>query len=355
VARIVIIGAGFGGIEVARHLRDFDVTLINGSEEFVYYPSIPFYVSGKRAKNRFMFSLDSFAKRREIKFIKETVQKVDVKKKVVHTQKRQFEYDYLVLSTGSVTNYRDIPGLQNNSTALKEQSEALKKKLSEISSGTVIIGGGGMSGVEIAMEIREMMPKNIEVRILDAMHRILSQMPQKLSDKTTKFIEKANISIETNAIITKVSRGRIHMKDKKTLDFELLVWCGGIRPADIMKKTGLTSSPRGHLITNQYLQSIDDASVYGLGDCASIINPSTGKPIPATAHNAMEQGKTVAENIRRSIINFDLEPYVPWDAPMILTLGSKTAVLTYKNWSIQGRPVRWLKDLIEASYIATHR
>ncbi|MFH1649341.1 MAG: FAD-dependent oxidoreductase [Candidatus Woesearchaeota archaeon] len=355
MARIVIIGAGFGGIEVARHLRDFDVTLINRSEKFVYHPSIPFYVSGKRTKKRFVFSLVKFAKKRGINFVKETVTKLDVKKKQVHTKDKKFEYDYLVLSTGSATNYRDIPGLQKNSIALKEQSDTLKKKLGEISSGTIIIGGGGMSGVEIAMEIREAMPEKVEVKILEAMHRILSQMPQKLSDKTTKFLEKANVSIETDAIITKVSKGRTHLKDKKILDFDLLVWCGGIKPAGIMKKTGLTSSPRGHLLTNQYLQSIDDANVYGLGDCASIINPSTGKPIPATAHNAMEQGKTVAENIRRSIINFDLEPYVPWDAPMILTLGSKTAVLTYKNWSIKGMPLRWMKDLIEVSYIATHR
>jgi NADH dehydrogenase FAD-containing subunit len=232
-----------------------------------------------------------------------------------------------------------------------ENAIRLREKLLTMKNGKVIIAGGGITGVEVAVEAREITPKEVSITILEGAHRVLLGLDEKIAKKTERELMKKGISAFTNARIKSYDKKEVLLDNKKKFQCDVLVWCAGITPNTI--DVNITRSPRGHIITNEFLQSLDDEKIYALGDCASTIHDK--KPVAWTAHNAMEQGMFAAENIRRKTIGFEYEPYIPTKLPLVISLGSKQALMAFEKRSTMSPLIRPLKNILEIFYVTTRR
>ncbi len=151
-------------------------------------------------------------------------------------------------------------------------------------------------------------------------------MDNEFSEKIKQRLIDKGVKILLNSKIVKLTDDEIFLENGKTIKTKNFIWTGGIRVSDLLKRGGLKTGPAGRLIVNQYLQAEDNKYVYAIGDSANAINPVTGKPVPAAAQFALQQGRLVAENIYAEIFGKSKKAYYPKVLGEVVSLGKHLAI-----------------------------
>lgn len=381
MTNILILGAGFGGISAALKLekqfnnnRDFKITLIDRNNFHLFTPSLYEVATtygliednfAQYLRGSVAIPIAEILENKKVNFIQAEIKELNLKEKnVVTNGGNRIDFDYLVIGLGGESEFYGIPGVQEYAFNLKsvDDAVALYKKVKETyenykKEGTgrtikLAIIGGGFTGVELAAELGCCVGNIIkELKLSRACTSISlfqgdSVILPALKDKTRKTIERRlgteMVQIQTNSPVTEVGPNFIRIKDRgEPLNFDVVIWAGGIRGSRLLENTGLKLTKKGTIEVNKFLQAknSDDTTnenVFAIGDSATLIDPKTGKPVPAMAYVAYDQGTAAAENIIRDAKKEKLSPYKPFYDAWIAPAGGKWAYFYYKGIGIAG-------------------
>jgi NADH dehydrogenase len=332
--RVLILGAGYGGIFAAAHLckenEHYSVSLIDKNPYLQLVQQIPYIISGSKRQEDITIKISElFANQMtagHLEFIQAAVEGIDLENKTVkvsaHQKEREineYQYDYLIVSLGSDTQYFNIAGAKENSLPFRSVQDALeiKKQLSTLPENSIIIiGGGGPTGVSLAAALSESQPvnsKNIQIKIVEASNNLLPGWDQRLSKTSQKVLSSKGIKILTGRTIKKITSRSVITDSGEEIKSGCTIWTAGakghsIRISPQIQKTGSDTIP-----VDNYFRILGFQSAYAIGDICEYL-PDKGnwgnneknsgvsgpEPLPKLAQLAVRQARFVAENIIRN-------------------------------------------------------
>lgn len=376
---VVIIGAGYGGLRAVERLGkrpDLDVTLIDKNPYHYLQTEAYGYVAGRFDLHDVALDLKNWCHgfNKQVVFMQAFVTFIDTEKRLVRTDKGEVAFDYLIVATGAKTNFFSfITGLEEHSVGVKALPRAFQfraafeellyqkvihPKKSEVKNVNIAIGGAGLSGVEIAAEMADVIQKHVKsigeaageihIYLVDAARTILPGMGEYIIDKTVKRLESLGVTIMTEAFIEKIDEEQIYFKGGSKLAYRFMVFTGGIKA-----NTVSTSSPGEFSRIGQYV--VDDnlqlsPGVYAIGDCIEMKDRG-GRPLPPTAQTAEKSAEYAAASIIRQIEGKRSVPFHARVDGVFVALGGHYAVgEVFGKIRVKGRPAYLLKKLITKSY-----
>lgn len=397
--KIIILGAGFGGIKAAfsicKKLEALDLTekyelvLADKHDYHTYTPTLyEIATTSKNLANQInlkqivTFPLEEIFRDRKITILKNQVQNVDLIEGDIHFEDQtKLKFDYLVFALGSETNYFGIPGLQENSFPLKSFIDAIKIRdavWNKIESGEkelkIIIGGGGSTGVELAGEIKSWLCQleeefrhcSASVTVIEGAQTILPGFNEKVIKRVTHRLKKIGVNLLVGELAAKAEPGKILLKSGRIIDFDILIWTGGVKAVSLMGELPLKKETRGKVEVVGEMECLPQSEdlklygkIYGLGDAICFYNPETNRPIPQVAEAAIEQADIIAHNIIEDIKTSEglsKRPhhlkYTPkMEYSYIIPVGGKYAVAKIGPLVISGFAGWILKGLVEIYYL----
>jgi NADH dehydrogenase len=295
--KLVILGGGYGGLTVAQELLSKDLPLDTilvlidrmpyQGLKTEYYALASGTVSDKEI--RVQFPVDP---RLILKYGEVTA--VDPERKLIlfENDEPPLPYDWLVIGLGCVDKYHQIAGAEQYSNSIQTMS-ATRKTFQIVNDtnpyGQITIVGGGLSGVEMASELRESRP-DLNIRILDRGPSVLSSFPSKVQAYVREWMTEHNIEMRSHVNLCRLEEGLLY-NNQEIIQTDVTIWTAGIQPSPIVQQLQLPQDTQGRLIINEYHQIKEYPEIYVVGDCASLqFSPS--------AQAAQGQGKQIAEVIR---------------------------------------------------------
>jgi NADH:ubiquinone reductase (H+-translocating) len=225
---------------------------------------------------------------------------------------------------------------------------------------TVVVGGGGATGVELAGELAEAMPKVARrlglatdvpaVVLVEAGPTILAGSSPELIDKAAKILADLGVQVRTNAPIAAATEEGFRLKDGQVVEGGVFVWAGGLKAPELVADSELPTGYNGRVKVDQYLRVLDHPDIYVAGDLASVVDPRTGHVLPALAQVALEEGETVARNLEAELRDRPLEVFTFHDKGFVASVGPHRGVADIVGITTGGRMAHLLKDAIEWEY-----
>lgn len=373
--KIVIVGGGAGGLELATKLGDTlgknkkaEITLIDCTKTHVWKPLLHEIAAGSMNPDKHELEYMAQAHWHHFRFRLGRMDRLNRCKKEISIAsyidedgkeiipRRSFQYDTLVISVGSTTNDFDIKGAAEHSIALdtQEQAEVFHQKLhhailkaqtqkKSIQPGQleVVIVGAGATGVELAAELhkatREMTvygidrvnpDRDIKISIIEASSRLLPALPKKLSNSVALELRKLNVHLYLGERVTEVSVKGIKTHTKKIISSGLVVWAAGVKAPDFLKNIdGLETNRINQLMVNSSLQTTKDDSIFAFGDCAACPIDGTDKYVPPRAQAAHQQANLLFKSMKLRVKGKTYLPrYVYKDYGSLVNLGTYSTV-----------------------------
>lgn len=247
-------------------------------------------------------------------------------------------YDLLVISLGCVDKYHGIPGAEQFSCSIQTFSSSRRtyQQVNDVKPyGQVTIVGGGLSGVEVAAELRESRP-DLNIRIMDRGPSVLSAFPGKAQEYVRSWFLEHDVEMRGHCAISRLEEGVLYDRDV-TVDTNVTIWTAGIQPSPIVQAMSGEKDPLGRLVlTSEYALPTDD-SVYVVGDCASL-------PFAPSGQAAEAQGKQVAELIRGRLRGENVRLKQIKLKGILGSLGKKSGFGVMGRATLMGRVPRLLKS-----------
>lgn len=319
--KVVIIGAGHGGVQVATSLREegFEgkITLISDENELPYQkpPLSKGYLNGKQTVENLLFRNALYYADNQIDLVLgETITQINnAEKNVVAQSSSNYDYDYLVLATGARNRQLNTEGaLSNNIVYLRSLSDAKNIKTQLQKSEKVVVIGGGFIGLEVAAAAVELGKK---VTVIEAQERLMNRiLPPVVSDIFLKRHKEDGVDVLLNAKISKIQQNTegvvtgVQLSDNQTIETDLVVVGIGVLPnSELAEAAGLTCE--NGIVVNDRLET-SDPSIFAIGDCANYFNAYAQRKMRVeSVQNAVDQAKVVAKNIVGMPTKFHA---VPW-------------------------------------------
>jgi NADH dehydrogenase len=357
--KVVILGAGFGGLTAARALDSIaDVTLVDRHNFQTFLPLLYQVSTAGLAADHVAYPVRGALRKTKVKFRMGSPISVDHKNKSVKLDSSEvLAFDYLIVALGSATNDFGITGVAENTLGMKTVNEALNIR-SEImrrfedlcrfeddTKFSIAVVGGGPTGVEMAGAIAELKrgpltsdsaeaAKNIDVYLVEAGSRVLPALSPKLSERTKKDLEKLGVKVLTNAAVKEVKPRQIIFADGSKIPSEVTVWAAGVKGEPAMKKLSVPED-NGRIAVDPTLQVTNYPYIFAIGDIAGA-KGNDGRFLPMVAPVAMQQARFVAKQIERLTKNHALQSFKYVDKGSMATIGRHKAVVEVKGIRIGG-------------------
>ncbi|MGA0902316.1 MAG: NAD(P)/FAD-dependent oxidoreductase [Candidatus Nanopelagicaceae bacterium] len=357
--KVVILGAGFGGLTAAKALdRVADVTLVDRHNFQTFLPLLYQVSTAGLAADHIAHPIRGALRKTKIKFRMGSPLTIDQKNKSIKLDSSEvLSFDYLIVALGSATNDFGIPGVSENALGMKSVSEALDIRSSILrrfedlcrfedeTKLSITVVGGGPTGVEMAGAIAELKKgplrsdqakasENIKVNLVEAGPRILPSFSPKLSARTQRDLEKLGVRVLNNTSVKEVKPREIILGDKSKLPSEITIWAAGVTGGPIMKKLGLPTE-KGRITVDATMQVANYPYIFAIGDIAGAKDES-GKFFPMVAPVAMQQARFVAKQISRLQNNQPLESFKYRDKGSMATIGRHKAVVEVGRLRMSG-------------------
>ena len=277
---------------------------------------------------------------------------INLNERAVYTRDgRKIDYDYLIVSVGSETNYYDVDGARDNSYTLASVRDAIAinnamRGMSRCSSVNIV--GGGATGISLAGALGEVYRGRVRIRVIEALDNILSGWDDYIVEYAEDTLKGYGVELLKGKKVTAVKSKSIIMEDGRVLDSSMTVWTAGIKARRIDFKEDIERDNSGRIVVDGYcrIKGYDDA--FAVGDVSSFtIN---GRKVQQSAQAAVRQGYQVAKNIINDIAGYDMKPIEYRESGRILSLGS-TAVGVVNGIPLSGILCKYLDDFITYNYI----
>ena len=354
--RVVVVGAGFGGIHAAQGLANaaVDVTLVDRRNYHVFQPLL--YQVALAVLSPADIAQPIRAIVRDLKNVAVLMEEVvgfdTADQRVTLQSGRELEYDFLILATGSTHSYfgkeewaATAPGLKTVEDALEIRRRVLlafelaEREMLETGSHpplNFVIVGGGPTGVELAGAIsdiaklymkhdfRHIDPKSARVIILEGGPRILGMYPADLQVKAREQLEALGVEVRFSARVTDVQPGYVMLGDER-VDSVCTLWAAGVQASPLGKMLGVETDHKGSVKVDPYLNPAGLKNVFVIGDLAAL--EQDGRPVPGVAQPAMQMGDYVAKRIRESVRGkTSLKSFHYFDKGDMATIGRAAAI-----------------------------
>jgi len=384
--RIVIIGAGFGGIAMAKSFKNknVDVLLIDQNNYHNFQPLMYQIATGGLEPYSIAYPVRRiFRGYRNVRFRMAMVESVDIKKKEIHATTGVFAYDYLIIATGSQTNFFNLEPIKKELFTLKSIPDALNirnfifqnlekalakpkgEMLDEILS--IAIVGGGPAGIEIAGALAEMkkyvIPKDfpdldvskMRINLYEANDRLLKVMSEEASTKSLEYLKQLGINVHLNSRINSYLNDKLSDTDGNIFYTDTVIWTAGVKGSPIEGLPEESIIPGNRILVDEFNKVLNTDSVFAIGDVASCVTEDNPRGLPMLAPVAQQQGKHLARNILRSIKNESMQPFTYKDHGTMATIGRKKAVVDLPHWKFQGSFAWFVWMFVHIMSLVGHR
>ncbi len=366
--RIVIIGGGFGGVSLAKQLskQEVQVVLLDKHNYHNFQPLLYQVSTGGLEPDSIAYPIRKILQNYSNFFFRlANVEQIQAKEKVIATNIGSLTYDYLVLATGSTTNFFGNKEIEKNSMAMKTIPQSLNLRsliLENFEQALLtddihernalmnfVIVGGGPTGVELAGALAEIkkgiLPKDYpdldtrkaQINIIQSGNCLLKGMSAKASKKAEDFLETLGVHVWKNTRVTGYDGKLVTTKTDLTFETATLVWAAGVKGAAIKGLDAEELLACGNRVkVNSFNQVEGYEGVFAIGDIAVMQSEEFPYGHPMMAQPAIQQGKTLGENIIRLIEGKELKPFVYKDKGSMATVGRNKAVVDMPNFKFQG-------------------
>jgi NADH dehydrogenase len=357
--RIVVAGAGFGGLKLARMLArkpGFEIVLIDRNNYHQFQPLFYQIATSGLEPSAIAFPLRKAFQNCPNVHIRITgIEAVDPQRKVIQTQKGLVDYDYLIIATGADTHFFGNERIAQLSYPMKSVLEAIQirhrvlenfEEALSLSDGdsirertSIVIVGGGPTGVELAGAFAEMqqyiLPKDypgidfsaMDIFLLEASPRILGGMSEKSSAKSHQYLIRLGVKILTGARVMDYNGQSIQMEDGSQIRSRTLIWAAGIISDPFPGIPPETWVANKRIRVDPFNQVIGMTDIFAIGDIACMEEPGYPKGHPQIAQAAIQQGKNLAENMMRQKKNQAMKPFRFRDLGVMATVGRNLSVV----------------------------
>ncbi|NIK79144.1 NADH dehydrogenase [Paenibacillus castaneae] len=380
--QILILGGGYGGLLTAltarKHLSaaEANITIVNRFPTHQIITELHRLAGGTIAEQAVALPLSKLLSDKQVNIIVDTVQEIKPNEKQVVLASGQVQkYDSLVVALGSETNYFGIPGLEENSLVLKSVADANRirthvearldayKQSGNKADATIVVGGGGLTGVELVGEFADKLPEvcrskgidfnDITLYCVEAGPAVLPIFPKVLIDRAVTSLEKRGVNFITSVAITEATKNSVSLKDGRTIESSTIIWTGGVKGNPVVGSSGLAED-RGRSTVTSTLQSTSHADVFLAGDCAVVFPEGSERPYPPTAQLAWQMGETVGYNLAVQIKGGAMLNFSPVFSGTLGSLGRKDGVGTIGGHSTQlkGLPASLMKEASNIRYLS---
>ncbi|MBM7646075.1 NADH dehydrogenase [Scopulibacillus daqui] len=383
--RILIIGAGYGGMMTATRLikelspNDAEITLVNKHNYHYQTTWLHQPAAGTLHHDRTRMLIKKVVDPSRVKFIQDTVTEIKPKENKVITENGELAYDYLVIGLGFESNTFGIKGLDTHAFTIRS-IDTVRKIRDHIEYQfasynhdeepkdhklTIAVGGAGLTGVEFVAELANRVPElcreydidRSKVRIIniEGAPTILPNFDKELVDYAIHQLESKGVEFKLNTFIKECTEESVIVQEKDSEDLEeikagTIVWTGGVKANSIVEKSGFQTN-RGKIEVDDALRSPEYPNVFVVGDCSLVMDKETNRPCPPTAQLAMQQGVALAKNIRHILHNEPTEPFVYKNKGTVASLGAGDAIAVVGNKRIKGAPAAALKKIVDDRYL----
>jgi NADH dehydrogenase len=362
--KVVILGAGFGGLTAARAMTKFaDVTLIDRHNFQTFLPLLYQVSTAGLAADHVAYPIRGALRKTNVAFRMGTPEKLDPKKNELTLDDGHIvKYDHLVIAMGSTTADFGIPGVAENARGMKTVAEALTIR-SEVmrayevmcredntETHDIAIVGGGPTGVEMAGAFAELVrgplssdfkpaANRIQVSIIEAGPLLVPTFSESLSRKTQQDLEQLGVNVLTNTAVKEVLPDSIITTDGSVLSANTTVWAAGVKGVPAMDKLHMPIT-RGRIDVTSTLQVTGYENIWALGDIAGVAGKD-GNLLPMVAPVAMQQGRFLAKQIQALSSAKELSNFSYKDKGSMATIGRHKAIVEVKGIRISGA-IAWL-------------
>jgi NADH dehydrogenase len=379
--RVLILGGGFAGVNTALRLEkllrkrsEVKITLVNRENYSLFTPMLSEVAGGGIEPRHIVNPIRSYLKRTE--FREGVVKAIDLGRKVVETEHPQSHegsllgYDRLVIALGSVTNYRGLPGVAENSFALKtmrdgqavrdhvlsvlEQAAVVESPDQRACMLTFVIAGGGFSGAELCGALDDFIdeviklypsidPDEVRMVLVHPGPRLLPEVGPELAEYARQCLTRSQVEVRLSTKVSRATDHSVTIGDDEEIPTHTLVWTAGTSPSPVLKKLMCDLDGRGAVVVDPYLEVPGWPGVFALGDCANVPDPrNPGTFYPPTAQHAIREAKAVAHNVAASLGMGEKKPFVYDSIGSLAVLGHRTAVAELKGMRFAGFPAWWM-------------
>lgn len=399
--RIVIVGGGAGGLELATRLGNdvgrkgqAQVVLIDRALKHLWKPLLHEVAAGSLDLGNNEVDYLAHARRHHFHYQLGTLDGLDRESRQVWlapllddqgqeiAPRRALHYDTLVLALGSRVNDFGTPGVKEHALPLNTPEDArqfhqrlfwacVRAESTGSEPVDIAIIGAGATGVELATELHSTLQdyaldacpggtfaERVRITLIEAGPRILGALPEKLAATALAELRRQGINVLTGQRVMAVSEQGVRCADGRTLPAHLVAWAAGIQGPDLIEHLGLACTKGKQLVVRPSLQTTLDDRVFAMGDCASCVLPGRERPVPPLAQAAQQQARFLAASLRRRVAGHaPLDTFRFHDRGSVISLGQHAAagsivgVLTGHRFSIQGTLAKLTYWLLYRRYL----
>lgn len=365
--KIVIIGAGFGGVALAKALKNkpFEVLLIDRNNFHTFQPLLYQVATGGLEADSIAYPIRRiFRGYDHFRFQMADVLELNLNDNSITTTVGNFEYDYLVIACGSTNNYFNFEPVSDYLLPLKSVANALNIRsfimqnleLAIASFDTnerkelmnIAIIGGGPTGIELAGALAEMrryvLPKDFPqidfnsmvISLYEAAPKLLANMSEQASEKSFQYLKKLGIDVHLNSKVKSYDSKTIFLEDGNQFHTDTVLWTAGVKGNIINGSPKELIVPGNRLAVNEFNQVKGFDNVYAIGDIAAFITPDQPKGLPMLAPVAVQQGEKLANNFVRQAKGKPMQAFSFNNQGVMATIGRNKAVVDLPKIKFQG-------------------
>jgi len=375
--RVVIVGAGFGGLVAARTLARYPVqiTLVDRQNFHIFQPLLYQVATAGLSPDEIAAPIRWIMRsQRSVEVLMSEVRDFDLSRRVVKLEDGEVEYDYLIVAAGASHAYFGhdewepfAPGLKTIEDALEIRRRVLlafelaergtarsDDKDREHGQLNFVVVGGGPTGVELAgtlaevsrqvlaNEFRSIDSKRTRIVLLEGGPRVLPAYPEDLSRSAEEQLRHLGVEVQTSAPVTQVEPGSVHIGESK-LPATVILWAAGVAASPLGRKLGAPVDRAGRVLVTPDLSIPGHPEVFVVGDLA-VLKDESGKWLPGVAPVAMQEGKATAHNIGNELRGEPRKNFHYWNKGSLATIGRAAAVADFGKIHVSGF-LAWLSWL----------
>ena len=370
---VVVLGSGYAGTGAIKRLEseldgEADLTWVSDVDHHLVLHESHRCIRNPDVREKITFDISEI-KSPATRFVQGRVDAIDTDERVITlADDSTVEYDYLLVGIGSKTAFFGIDGLKEHSLTLKSLDDVLEiheavteaaREAARNDPAQVVVGGAGLSGIQSAGEIAEFRDKHrapLEIHLVEGLDSVFPNNDPVVQAKLRKLLEEKDVEIHTGEFIGEVDDETVYVGDETELDYDVLLWTGGITGQDAAETAAVDKDERSNRIEAASDFRTSDERVFALGDAALVDQPGQDNPAPPTAQAAWQAAEVAGENIARAIRD---EPLVEWtheDKGTLISVGSKAVAHNVKGLPMDtfgGPAAKALKKTVAARWITT--
>jgi NADH dehydrogenase len=370
---VVVLGSGYAGTGAVKKLEseldgDADITWVSDIDHHLVLHESHRCIRNPEIKEKVTFDVSEI-KSPSTRFVQGRVEAIDTDERAVTlADDSTIEYDYLLVGIGSRTAFFGIDGLEEHSLTLKSLEDVLEihdavteaaREASRSDPAQVVIGGAGLSGIQSAGEIAEFRDKHrapIDIHLVEGLDNVFPNHDSAVQTKLRGLLEEKDVEIHTGEFIGEVDDETVYVGEETELDYDVLLWTGGITGQDAAETADVEKDDRSNRIDAASNFQTSDERVFAIGDAALIDQPGQDQPAPPTAQAAWQAAEVAGENIARAVRGQPLKEWTYDDKGTLISVGSKAVAHDVKGLPVDtfgGPAAKALKKTVAARWIRT--